>query len=511
MITRILVADDESVVRMSLHTIVNWQSIGCEIVGNAQDGYAAMEILRKTPVDVLLTDIRMPGMDGIELLKKLQDLENPPVPVVLSAYEDFPYVRQAFKLGVQDYILKSELTAQTLMDCVLNIAKRSRHPHGQVNLTIYPSEKLRMAALGKSAPDPELFSQPYMLAGFEVDDFANQAKRYGGNIENDFIRPMIHYAEQVPRVASRCHICGISQSRYLLLFPVEGQLDPEEKLKSISEQIARNWKNNMNVCVSIGVGGTGTTPEDFERVLDTAWENLSIKLVLGRGNVYLSEHQAIFSPEKAKASAEDCRELADLILDGQLSPEAQARFSAKLCGLQKKEAIDLILALIYTISLRFIEAGDDVLFAFDKSYDYHEKLSRLETMQDLEIWLGNFLRWLADYVEKRYSDRQVDVIKKAKRFIEDNYCDSAISLAAVADFVGFSEKYFSTRFSKEYGKPFSVYLNELRISKAKELMEKTDLRVYEICDKIGFNNVEHFNRVFKKMTGLTPSGYKQSK
>jgi YesN/AraC family two-component response regulator len=116
MITRILIADDESVVRMSLRSIVAWKKEGCEIVGDAQDGLAALEILRKTPVDILFTDIRMPGMDGIELLKRIKELENPPIAVALSAYEVFPYMREAFKLGAKDYILKSELTAQGQMD-----------------------------------------------------------------------------------------------------------------------------------------------------------------------------------------------------------------------------------------------------------------------------------------------------------------------------------------------------------------------------------------------------------
>ncbi len=107
-------------------------------------------------------------------------------------------------------------------------------------------------------------------------------------------------------------------------------------------------------------------------------------------------------------------------------------------------------------------------------------------------------------------NRQADIIERAQRFLSDNFVNPELTLRVAADYVGLNEKYFSSKFTKETGMTFSVYLTRLRLQKARQLMDTTDLKVYEISDRVGYNNVEHFNRTFKKNLGISPSEYRKS-
>ena len=125
--------------------------------------------------------------------------------------------------------------------------------------------------------------------------------------------------------------------------------------------------------------------------------------------------------------------------------------------------------------------------------------------------MNNYFRWVSDYLENCREDRQEDVILRARRFIADNYASPEMTLKSAADYVGLNEKYFSTKFTKETGMTFSTYLTSVRLEKAKRLMESTDLRMYEISDRVGYHNVEHFNRMFKKAYGTSPGDYKRGR
>lgn len=115
-----------------------------------------------------------------------------------------------------------------------------------------------------------------------------------------------------------------------------------------------------------------------------------------------------------------------------------------------------------------------------------------------------------DYSASKLNVAETDVIIKAKRYLADNYEDTGLSLSKVAEYVGLNEKYFTNRFSKETGETFSSYLTGLRMQKAKELLKTTSFRIYEIAEMTGYNNVEHFNRMFKKLNGVSPAQYRKT-
>lgn len=128
----------------------------------------------------------------------------------------------------------------------------------------------------------------------------------------------------------------------------------------------------------------------------------------------------------------------------------------------------------------------------------------------MKLWLTNYFAWIMDYSASKLNVSETDVIIKAKRYISDHYEDPELSLLKVAEYVGLNEKYFTNRFTKEAGETFSSYLTALRMQKAKELLKTTIFKVYEISEMVGYHNVEHFNRMFKKLNKVTPAMYRKT-
>ncbi len=168
------------------------------------------------------------------------------------------------------------------------------------------------------------------------------------------------------------------------------------------------------------------------------------------------------------------------------------------------------LAVILAVGQRFSMDNSRFTDIFGQKFDYLEKMERFTDTRSLKLWLTNYFAWIMDYSASRLRITETDVIVRAKRYLTDHYEDADLSLAKVAEYVELNEKYFSNCFTKETGETFSSYLTALRMQKARELLKTTTFKVYEISEMAGYHNVEHFNRVFKKMNGITPAQYRKT-
>ncbi len=383
-----MIVDDEPLVRASLQSFLNWEKEGYTFVSEASNGIEALEELERQPVDLILLDIHMPGMDGLEFLEKLEGRTEKPGVIVLSANDHYSSVRKAFQLGALDYILKSDLDEKTLLD-LLNSKREEIQPvKGST-----PSLQFR---------DLEYLKQKLILDLFELRN---------------------------PELT----LSMLSELGIEITFPMRiCYLWTEEKIEAnIIGMLRLNAaqflkKQNAGVCSFV-------TPDGEVFFLLEAGKNSEAAMV------YCDSF---------------CRDFSGIV----------------------KDSIDI--SLEYALS------------------------SQCEVLQELP---GQYRYTLSlKTVESR-------MIRRAKKYIHKNFSSSTLSLEEVSEYVQISKAHLSAQFSKETGTTFRDYLTKVRIDHAKKLLLETSLKVYEISGKVGYPNVEHFSRIFKKTVGTTANRFVNQK
>lgn len=172
----------------------------------------------------------------------------------------------------------------------------------------------------------------------------------------------------------------------------------------------------------------------------------------------------------------------------------------------KQETYGIIIA----IGQQFSENSISLAHILGQQYDYIAKIKRIPDSKGLRLWITNYFEWIIKYSSDKLNVHENDMVVKTKRYIANNYENPNLTLSTIAEYIGLNEKYFTNRFSKETGETFSAYLTEIRMQKAKELLKSTSFKVYEVAEMVGYHNVEHFNRFFKKNMGMSPTQYRKS-
>ena len=576
---KILIVDDDTIVRITLRTLIPWKQFGYEVAADAVHGKQALQYMEAEPVDLVITDMKMPVMDGLSLIEEISRRGWHPQILVLSGYDDFKLVREAFRLGAVDYLLKSDLTPE-LMESMLKklehrtgeLAEAGREPGGESGQNSGPESgqnsgaesrqnsgaesgqnsgaesrqnsrqnprpeagqktgskqnlapvgwreadrtekgrRLADLAMGRRETAEIFFPEAYLVVQFEIDDYRHQAARFSDNLEEKLIEPFLTLAGQIPRVASRCVIGSLSPSRYLMLYEVTDRQIYRDNVASVCRQLCSVWKNYLNLLVSAGVSQLETDPAAFADRVEEAGRQLRLYCLKGRMQLCVPWDGAAISYEETEEAGERYQRLLAGLWDGdEMAVETE---KGKLVGdlhlTDLKQAVRLCQSLICRLSWMVLDHQEDLFSLFPEEINYYEKMDRFLDVRELERWMNNYFRWFLDY-QRHYQERNHEnLILKAKKFILDNYSNPELTLGSVAGYVGLNEKYFSTRFTREEGMTFSNYVMEVRIRKAKELMDQTNLKIYEISQSVGYNSVEHFTRVFKKVCKISPGSYRR--
>lgn len=498
---KVLIVDDETIVRFTLRSMLEWEKFGYEIAADCMNGQQALEYLKKYKVDLLITDMKMPDMSGIELLRQISREGNMPVTLVLSGYNEFELVREAFRLGAYDYILKSDLEVCNLAR-ILTLLNEKVFNQKQEN---------REETRGDRKQEEELEEGSYSVVLFELDDFLRQTARFGEDLKGKLEKPVLELARQIPRMAARAKIYAVNPARYILYYKVTDSAQYFSGAVSITRQLQSVWRDYMNLSVSAGISKAVEVPE-IEEALKKDELLLRIGAVCGRGFLFTEWENGRLASQ-SELLKEKYELLVKALYSGDellLENEKEILFR-ELDHMDEARAKEEILVVVALLAMKFREYDDDFYALFPEEIDYYKKMERIEGIRELELWVSNYFRWVLDYIVNRKEQKQPDMMLRAKRFIADNYANPELTLKSAADYVGLNDKYFSSRFTRETGTTFSGYLTDIRLQKAKNLMHKTDLKMYEISDRVGYNNVEHFNRMFKRTFGISPGDYKKIK
>lgn len=356
-----------------------------------------------------------------------------------------------------------------------------------------------------SKKSAEIFQDNYALLGICIEDSLS--------IDRDdvFTRKIISGFERHPRFASRCIVYKESDALLWVYYRITEE-EYSSKLVGMAEEIQRLVHQELDVNLCICIGQNKTDYQEFENSIEQIRENLRLRYLMGKQSV-INLNDNLEKLNKLRVLAPNYENLATALY---IADEKNIIFEKEklfqlFSNCKLEEIRTHICAVILAIAWRFDEDNSKFYEVFgNQQYDYIHKMNRMEDIRSLKLWITNYFAWISDYSATKLNVTNTDTIVKAKRFISDHYEDVNLNLAKVAEYVGLNEKYFTSRFSKETGETFSNYLTELRIQKARELLKNTNFKVYEIAEMVGYYNVEHFNRMFKKQSGVSPSKYRKN-
>lgn len=494
---RVLIVDDDALVHVTLRSIVNWEQLGYTVVQDCSNGNQVLGYLKNHTIDLLITDMKMPAMGGLDLMRVLLQQGRLPVTVALSGYDEFDLVREAFRLGAYDYLLKSDI-----------------NPVGLERLLKALKEKIFRTSGQEGPPQPQqalaLAPGSYMVAAFQVQEFTKVARRFGDNLRDRMEKPMLELVNQIQRLQGRAVLRPLGPDFLELYYPVRDRTRARDTMMSVVRQVQGVWQDFLNLETVAGISDAALDTELAEAQADAA-ALAALAVLQGRGGA-CPQWQFRQAAQRYRAGAEDCDGLI-AALCGEDNDSAQRQmgqwFSCRKQQTQEESRLEM-LVLLARLGQRLRTAGQDFYEVFPEGTDFFAASKVFPTRQEREIWLRGLLRRVQTFCAQGRQHRQLGPMERAKRFMQDNFNNPELSLRTVADYVGFNEKYFSTRFARECGCTFIAYLNDLRIRRAQELLVQTDLKMYEISEAVGYGSVEHFNHIFKKKLCISPKEYRQS-
>ena len=543
---KIFLAEDEVIVRETIKRMIPWEDLGFELVGEAADGEMALPLLLRQKPDLLITDIKMPFMDGLTLAKVAKK-EIPGLKVViLSGYDDFNYAKQAINIGVEDYLLKP-ITKNALIERLTEI--RSRYEHEKTQKEYYEKFHREMQAYEKNSSRDffealvsgsmdmmeiyrrseklglDIVAEAYNVLIFTMnceEDFSGQREGYSEWEAESLELLEEFFSENTSAMLFRCNIFS-----YGVL--IKGQKETiEENTRSCVSEIQRILdRKEQKRQWFVAAGEPVERLSQIQKSYYSASRAFSQRYLYDENILYYDEMETMEHPG-GQAEIEDNAYLQKVDVNA-LNPAILQKFLSN--GLQE-EAENFVKDYFYAIGQEPMESLVfrnyvilNVRFSvisFIKglgcdtnemeSADTEEVLTESgKSMESAIAYAENVISRAITLRDQNSGNKNRSILKTAVDFIDSHYMEEDISLNTVANVANVSANHFSALFSQNMGQTFIEYLTSLRMNKAKELLRCTGMRSSEIAGEIGYKDAHYFSYLFKKTQGMTPSDYRKAR
>ena len=543
---KIFLAEDEVVVRETIKRMIPWEELGFELVGEAADGEMALPLLLRQQPNLLITDIKMPFMDGLTLAR-LAKKEIPGLKVViLSGYDDFNYAKQAIGIGVEDYLLKP-ITKNALIERLSEI--RSRYEHEKTQKEYYEKFQREMQAyeknssrdffealVGGSMDMMEVYKRAEKL-GLDIVAEAYNVLIFTMNCDEDFSGQRDEYSSWEAESLELLENFFAGHSSAMLfrsnIFSygvlLKGQRETiEENTRACVDEIRkilsrqdgrREW--------FLAVGQSVERLSQIQKSYHTASRALSQRYLYDENILYYDEMETMEHPG-GQAETEDNAYLQkvdvnalnpailQIFLSNGLQEETENFVKDYFYAIGQEPMESLVYRNYVILNVRFSVISFIKGLGCDtnemESADTEEVLA--ESGKNMESAIAYAKKMISQAIEIRdqnSGNKNRSILKTAVDFIDSHYMDEEISLNTVANVANVSSNHFSALFSQNMGQTFIEYLTTLRMNKAKELLRCTGMRSSEIAGEIGYKDAHYFSYLFKKTQGMTPSDYRKAR
>jgi two-component system response regulator YesN len=518
---KVFFVEDEIVTREGIRDNVDWQTHGFELCGEATDGEMALPMLRAARPDVLLTDIKMPFMDGLQLSKIVRERMPWVKIVILSGHDEFEYAQQAIQLGVTEYLLKP-VTVQNLHQVLQKLAARLdqekqeqenlRHLREQIeeNRAILKERLLLKVVVGALSSTEaiekgqllglDLVARCYLVVILKTE-LGDRSEQFDYDEYQQIQHVVAVLVENMPDV----FLLRKDWEELVILMKGNAQEFLEEECERLLSLIQHELKKTRYQ-LTIGIG----TPK--KRIAEVHQSFIEALVNIQRAADQASNHPAnavdktdLLKVDRAAVEnflRRGVEEDFDEFFNIYIRPLGETALSSYL--IKNYIFVDVVLATVKLVN----ELGGDIDQVVPELNSIETMLANIKTLEQLREQVYLILSSTLAFRDHHTSSHYLSTLQQAKAYIEHHYMEPELSLNDVAAYVNLSPSHFSVVFSKEASQTFKEYLTEIRIKKAKELLRTTALRSADISYQVGYSDPHYFSHVFRKVTGLSPNEFR---
>lgn len=535
---RVFLVEDEMLIREGIKNSIRWDKEGYEFVGEASDGELALPMILKEKPDILITDIRMPFMTGLEL-SRLVKQELPGIKIlIISGYDDFEYAKEAIGVGVTEYLLKP-ISSAKLLETLQSVSEEIFRERKERDLRdIYQQEMQENIEIRKMKFFSKLLSGDFSLA-----KALEEGKEFGMNLSAQMYQVILFkvraqqsgkekdsgkvYAAVEDMARTHAQVYSFQRSvdgwAFLITADEEEELRQREKVfLDDLEQLVKGYRD-IEYFGGIGkpvcrLGELTISFREADKAFASRFTREMNQIVSGENLQVIRDNEAF--GVGSFGELEQTHQVVEKFLNNGVKEEVGSFVDACLGEIPEDHFKSLmmrqyVMMNIYVTVMSFCEkittdAGkvleEEVLQK--RGEELKKAVSDTSSKEDIREYVVHLVEQAIEVRNTASGKRYSDIIQMAREQIQATYMEEEISLNSIATWVGMSPSYFSSIFSKEMGKTFVEYLTEIRIEKAKELLVRTSMKTSEIGYEVGYKDPHYFSYIFKKVQGCSPKDYR---
>ena len=494
---RILVVEDEVKIRKGMANLIEHHTEHT-VIGEAENGVEGMEMALQYMPDLIITDIRMPQMDGLEMIRQLRKKEGNWHFVILSGYSEFDYAKQAIHYGVDDYLIKP-LAPEDVMQLLENIEEKMKKE--QKKHQDKPEKVLRSYLV-----ENERISADMLQKVCELEKPLRLICAYVGNLSGEDRKFCEERFESLRRKLPEQKIYAFFTESTREFIVVTEDKNWEIIKRELEEKLLKRKRKDQDW---VWITDAVHEPEHLKDTYERLRQKYGYGLVIPEGTILTEEVLETFEPEESEYSRGMENDLQNAFYKKEKS-SFQKGMEAFQSQMSQERVRPVQLKEEYMQMAHFL-----MQLARENNGKIYEQMQNLNLVQNIGMAVTRKeLKVIFDGIGKAFLDNMEEqhnisnyVIIRAIDYIRNHYKES-ISMEYVASSLGITQEYLSTLFNREMGENFTTFLKKFRISHAKRLLKGTDKKIYEIAAEVGYADPKYFNRVFKEIEGISPGDYR---
>ena len=534
---KVFLVEDEMVIRRGIKNSIDWEKEGYIFCGEASDGELAYPMIIKEKPDILITDIRMPFMDGLELCKLVKkELPNIKI-LILSGYDEFDYAKEAIRLGVTEYLLKP-ISSGKLLEALNGVSESIRREKEDKDLVRKYMEEMRE----NTEHEKQKFFEQMIAGNLSMADALETGKKYEMNLsagmynlllfrftlgeENRKSGELLGEAEYaIEKLTERLEYVfefqrGVEGWAFLLMADNEEQMS--ERVKELSKDLEEIMKNYSTIAYFGGIGQLVARLRELEESFREAERALAARFTMELNRIISVEDirmaQNVDTLDDIEITSfgeiEKTRTMLEKFLNNGAEDEIDEFVDVYINELPEENLKSVLMRQYiimdaYIVMMSFCEKIEGIEGEMQaQSEELKNSMKTIQTLEEIKNYIRMLLKKIIGVRDTISGRRYSDIIEIAKDQIRKTYMSDEISLNTIAAEVGMSPSYFSSIFSKEMGKTFVEYLTEIRMDRAKELLMCSSMKTSEIGYEVGYKDPHYFSYIFKKTQNCTPKEFR---